>query len=353
MAENKTEQPTAKRLRDARKKGQVFKSSDLTQAFLFLTTAGVLALAGAQFVDRWKEFALDSFSAKVLGSSLAAGPLLNRTGGYLGKFFVLMIPLFGSLVLIALAANFFQVRALFAPEVLTPKFEKLNPAEGFKKLFFKARTYIDFGKNVVKLLVILWLAYLVLKTMLPEVLMSGRLSLDKTALLASHAVFYLLFAVGSVFLLLGGADYFLQRKLYTKELMMSKDEVVRESKQEEGDPHVKGRRRQMHKEMLAQNVKERVPRATVVVVNPTHIAVALSYEQSRMQAPQVVAKGQEKLAARIIEIAKKNDVPVVRNVPLARSLFEVEVDSEIPESLFDTVAEILKWVYDLTQQEAL
>ena len=353
MAENKTEKPTEKRLRDARKKGEVFKSADLTYAFLFLAAAAVLALGGAVFIEQWKAFAIDCFSFRTIAAPLDNGPLLHRTGAYLMKFFALLMPLLGVLVLIALATNFLQVRALFATEVLAFKFERLNPAVGFRKMFFEARTYIEFAKTLVKLIVILWLAYLVLLGMFPAIMLSGRLGLGQVGVLGSHAVFILLFSVGGAFLLLGGADYFLQRKLYMKKMMMTKDEVRREHKQEEGDPQIRARRRQIHREILTQNVVERVPQATVLVVNPTHLAVALRFDEKNMEAPEVTAKGQEQLAEKMIRLAKDHGIPVVRNVPLAHSLYRLEVDTQIPEELYDAVAQILTWVYDLTQRDAL
>lgn len=353
MAENKTEKPTEKRLRDARKKGEVFKSADLTHAFGFLAAAAVLALGGAVFVNQWKAFAIDAFSLRSIAAPLDNGPLLRLTGDYFMKFFALLMPLLGVLVLIALATNFFQVRGLFATEVLAFKFERMNPVTGLRRIFFESRTYIEFAKALVKLIVILWLAYLVLRGMFPEIMLSGRLGLGQIGVLGSHVVFILLFSIGGTFLLLGGADYFLQRKLYMKKMMMSKDEVNREHKQEEGDPQIRARRRQIHREILIQNVVERVPQATVLVVNPTHLAVALRYDEKTMAAPEVTAKGQEQLAEKMIGLAKDHGVPLVRNIPLAHSLYRLDLDTQIPEELYDAVAEILTWVYDLTQREAL
>lgn len=352
MAENKTEKPTEKRLRDARKKGEVFKSADLTHAFLFLATAAVLALCGAVFIDQWKAFAIDTFSFRSIAAPLDNGPLLRHTAFYSMKFFALLMPLLGVLVLIALTTNFLQVRALFASEVLAFKFERMSPVTGLRRIFFEPRTYIEFAKTLVKLIVILWLAYLVLRGMFPQIMLSSRLGLAQVGVLGSHAVFILLFSIGGTFLLLGGADYFLQRKLYMKKMMMTKDEVRREHKQEEGDPQIRTRRRQIHREILTQNIVERIPQATALVVNPTHLAVALRYDKKTMEAPEVTAKGQEQLAEKMIKLAKEHGVPVVRNVPLAHSLFRLDVDTQIPEELYDAVAEILTWVYDLTERDA-
>lgn len=353
MAENKTEKPTEKKLRDARKKGEVFKSADLTHAFLFLVAAAVLALGGVAFVNQWKSFAIDSLSFRTLAPPLDNSSLLRHTGVYLMRFFALLLPFFGALALIALTANFLQVRALFATEVLTFKFERMNPVAGLRKIFLEPRTYIEFAKGFVKLAVILWLAYAVLRAMFPAIMLSGRLGLGQIGVLGARAVFILFFSIGGAFLLLGGADYFLQRKLYMKKMMMSKAEVKREHKQEEGDPQIRSRRRQIHREILTQNVVERVPKATALIVNPTHLAVALRYDQKTMDAPEVTAKGQEQLAGKMIQLAKEHAVPVVRNVPLAHSLYRLDVDTQIPEDLYDAVAEILTWVYDLTQRDAL
>ncbi|HEY7211595.1 MAG TPA: EscU/YscU/HrcU family type III secretion system export apparatus switch protein [Bryobacteraceae bacterium] len=353
MAENKTEQPTEKRLREARKKGDVYKSADLTQAFLFLAAAAILALGGAAFVDQWKTMAADVFRLRSVAQPLENGPVLEEASAWLMKFFVLIMPLVGGLVVIALAANFLQVRALFASEVLSPKFERLNPATGFRRLFLEPRNYLEFGKTVLKLAVILWLAYIVLRSMLPQILLSGRLQLGQIGMLGARVAFLLLFAIGGTFLLLGGADYFLQRKLYLKKMMMSKDEVKREHKQEEGDPHIRQRRRVLHREILTQNIVERVPRATALVTNPTHLAIAIRYDEASMGAPEITAKGQDQLAQKMIAIAQRHDVPIVRNIPLAHSLYRLDIDTEIPEELYDAVAEILTWVYDLTRREAL
>ncbi|HEX4772169.1 MAG TPA: EscU/YscU/HrcU family type III secretion system export apparatus switch protein [Bryobacteraceae bacterium] len=353
MAENKTEQPTEKRLRDARKKGEVFKSADLTHAFLFLAVAAVLALGGAVFIEQWKASAIEIFSFRTITASLDNGPLLGRTDAYFMKFFVLLMPLLGTLLLIALSANFLQVRGLFATEVLAFRFERMNPVAGLRRIFFESRSYIEFAKTLVKLIVILWLAYLVLRGMFPEIMLSGRLSLDRIGVLGSHAVFILLFAIGGTFLLLGGADYLLQRRLYMKKMMMTKEEVKREHKQEEGDPQIRSWRRQIHREILTQNIVERVPQATALIMNPTHLAVALRYDEKTMEAPEVTAKGQEQLAEEMIKLAKDHGVPVVRDVSLAHSLFRIDVDTQIPEELYGAVAEILTWVYDLTRRDAL
>ena len=349
---DKSEQPTPKRLKDARKKGQVSKSNDLTQAFLFLTIAGVLMLAGKHFIDSFKSFMLQFFDPAMLGGRVSESAIVRRFGTAFSNFLLLSAPLLGATFIASIAVNFLQIGGfLFSFEALSPKFMKLNPVQGFQNIFFKGRTYFELGKNLVKFAVILWLAYSMVRSNLREVILAARIGLAETAALASTLIFQLLFKVGGVFLVIGAADFMIQKKLYMKSLMMSKEEVKREYKEDEGDPNIKHQRQHLHRQLLSENMVKSVPKADAVVVNPTHLAIALKYDQSRMAAPLVTAKGQLHMAQKIIEVAKRYRVPVVRNVPLAHKLFAVEVGFEIPEDLYAAVAEILSWVYELAQME--
>jgi flagellar biosynthetic protein FlhB len=353
MAEEKTEKPTQKRLKDARKKGQVCRSTDLTQAFLFLTGTGVLAVGGTAYVSELKQLMADLFQPQLLTGQLANDELLRRTGYAWGRCLILLAPLLASLFVVSAGVSFLQVRALFAPEVLKPKLDKLNPLKGLQNIFFKAKTYLELIKNLVKFSVVLALVYGVVHDALREIVLTARADLNVTASVAATLMFRLLFRVGMVFLILGAADYLLQQKLHMKQLMMSKYEVQKEFKEEEGDPHVKHMRRELHHELLAQSMVENVPKAHAVVVNPTHLAVAIRYEEQAMNAPTVTAKGQFSMAERIKELARKHRVPIVRNVPLAQSLYAVEIGQEIPEGLYEAVAEVLNWVYQLARAEEL
>jgi flagellar biosynthetic protein FlhB len=165
-------------------------------------------------------------------------------------------------------------------------------------------------------------------------------------------MFTLLFRIGAVFLVVGAADFMLQKKLYMKQMKMSKYDVQKEYKDEEGDPNIKHMRHQLHEELLANAMVEKVPKADAVVVNPTHLAIAIEYDEGSMNAPLVTAKGQRTIAERIIAIAREHRVPIVRNVPLAHSLFAVEIGGEIPEDLYEAVAEVLNWVYQLAEEQA-
>jgi flagellar biosynthesis protein FlhB len=348
----KTEQPTPKRIREARKKGQVFKSNDLTQAFLFLTASGILVFTGGTLVNQLKGLMVEFFQPAVLTGQLETDDLLRRTGEACFRGLLYTAPLMGALCIVAASVTFLQVQALFAPEVIKPKMEKLNPVKNFQNIFLKARTYLNLLKNIVKFAIIGALIYYTLKSSLRDVAQSVRMDLNQAAALAGSLMSSLLLKLGGAFIIIGAADFMLEKKQYMKGMMMSKYEVQKEYKEEEGDPMIKHMRRQIHEDILSEDMMLNASQADVVVVNPTHIAVAIRYDEAAMDAPTVTAKGQIGIAQKIVEIAKKNDIPVVRNVRLAWGLYEVELGCEIPEDLYDTVAEVLTWVYQLAQTQA-
>jgi flagellar biosynthesis protein FlhB len=343
----KTEQPTAKRLRDSRKKGQVARSNDFTQAFLFLTAAGVLSAGGAYYVAELLKLVHDSFRPEQLTGELSTEQILHLMGSAWTRFLLLSIPLLGALMLAAAAVSFLQVKFAFTPEVIKPKLDKLNPIKGFQNLLFKSRTYLELIKNLVKFAIVLWILYSTIRLFLRDVLLSVRTDPFNAGVLASSMMFTLLFKVGGVFLVLGAADFMLQKKMHLKGLMMTKDEVHREYKEDEGDPHIKHMRKHIHEEMINSSAVHNVPKAHVVVVNPTHLAIAIQYDEASMAAPRVIAKGADQMAKQIIKLAKQHGKPVIRNVPLARQLFEVDLGEDIPEDLYEAVAEVLNWVYQL------
>jgi type III secretion YscU/HrpY family protein len=351
MSGEKTEQPTQKRLKDARKKGQVAKSQDVTQAALFLVAIAVLSAGGAAYISELRALMTELFQPPLLTGALPDDELLRRMGRAWSRALVPMLPLLGCLFVTAAAMNFLQVKALFSTEVIKPKLEKIDPLKGFQNKFFKARTYLELLKTVVKFSVIFAIAYTAFMGSLRDVILSVRGDPFSTGRIASSLMFGLLFKAGVIFIVLGAADVLLQKRLHLKSLMMSKYEVQKEYKEDEGDPHIKHLRKRLHEQLLSNDVAAKVPRANAVVVNPTHIAVALEYDETTMNAPVVTAKGQLRLAERIIALAKKHRVPIVRQIPLAHSLYEVEVGREIPDDLYAAVAEVLNWVYSLAQQE--
>jgi flagellar biosynthetic protein FlhB len=352
MAGDKSEQPTPKRMNEARKKGQVFKSRDFIQSLLFITAAAVLAAGGPTYFTELSDLMKQFFQPDMMRGDMPMNAMLSRMGFAWSKFLVLSAPLLGALVVAAVAANFVQVKALFAAEIIKPKFEKLNPLAGFKNIFFSSRTYIELVKNLIKFGVIFWVLYSSIKGSMRDIIPIASMRLDQTAALAGSLISGLLYKVGVVFLILGGADYMIQKKLHMKNMMMSKEEVKQEYKEQEGDPHVKHMRKHLFEQLMHESVAHNVPKATAVIANPTHLAIALRYDEAAMQAPTVTAKGQDSMALRIIEIAKEHKVPVVRNIGLAHTLFDLEIGHEIPEDMYEAVAEILNFVYQLAATEA-
>jgi flagellar biosynthesis protein FlhB len=350
MPGEKTEQPTHKKIEDSRKKGQVFKSQDFTQAAVFLTAAGILVGGGYWIASELRALMAEFLEPAVYAGEANAAALLDRTGAAFSRLVFISAPIGVALATLAAMSVFLQVRPLFSAEIIQPKFEKLNPVSGFQNLFFKSKTYIELGKNLLKFIIVLALAYWFIETSLPLVFEARRLDMASIASLAGELVSGLLLRAAVLFLLIGGADFLLQKKLYLKQLMMSKEEIKQEHKQEEGDPLMKHMRKHLAQELVMGGAMVKVPRADVVVVNPTHVAVALQYDGREMNAPRVIAKGREELAAKIKQIAQDNRVPVVQNVPLARSLYAVDLDGEIPEDLYPAVAEILNWVMQLKKE---
>jgi flagellar biosynthesis protein FlhB len=351
MPGDKTEQPTQKRINDSRKKGQVFKSKDFVQALLFMTAAGVLTAGGPGYVFQLEDMMKQFFQPSVMQGDMPLNAMLGRMGYAWSKFLLLSAPLIVALALAGAAANFVQVKALFAPEVIKPKFDKLNPLSGFKNIFFSSKTYIELVKNLIKFAVVFWVLYSAIRGSLRDIVPTAGMRLDQTAAVAAHLMSSMLLKVGVVFVILGAADYMIQKKLFMKNMMMSKEDVKQEYKEQEGDPHVKHMRKHLFQQLMHESVAHNVPKATVVVANPTHMAVALRYDEAHMQAPRVTAKGQDSMALRIIDIAKEHKVPVVRNIGLAHSLFDLEIGLDIPEDLYEAVAEVLNFVYQLAAVE--
>jgi flagellar biosynthesis protein FlhB len=352
MSEEKTEQPTPKRLRESRKKGQVAKSQDLTQAVLFLTAVGVLTAGGGAYVLELRAMMTQFFQPAGLTGTLPDDELIRRTGAAWGRSLILMSPLLGALFVVSAGITFLQVKPLFSPEVIKPKMEKLDPLKGFQNLFFKPRTYLELLKTLLKFAIIFSVAYVALMGSLRDVLLTVRQDPLVAGRLASSLMFSLLFRAGIIFLVLGAADLLIQQRIHLKSLKMSKYEVQKEYKEDEGDPHIKHLRKQLHEEVLANDVMKHVPAADAVVVNPTHIAVALKYHEATMNAPVVTAKGKLLMAERIIALAREHHIPVIRQITLARSLYKVDAGSEIPEDLYAAVAEVLNLVYNLSREQA-
>lgn len=351
MSGEKTEKPTEKRLRDARKKGQVSKSQDLTSALMLISAVLIFWLSGTLMAS----VLVKTMRTGIENAGSFTGTLTRERAGDALFQAVLdmgyaLAPLFIFLFVGAFLFNYIQVGSLFAFEGVKPDLNKLNPAEGFKQKFLKSKPYVELGKTLLKSIITFTVVGWVLYAEIPHII---ALSSQETGAIVSYTFSLILrigFYVGMLFLGLAVGDFFLQRFLFLNQMKMSKQEVKQEYKESEGDPLIKWMRKSMHREILAQSSVAAVKTADVVVVNPTHVAVALKYDRENMGAPTVVAKGADLIAKQIRELAKKSDVPLMRDIPLARTLYELEIDSEIPEELFETVAEVLRWVYSLSRE---
>lgn len=347
----KTEQPSEKRLRDARKKGQVAKSQDLSSAVLLLAAVAVVWLIG-DYIGGILQAAVREqieFAASFKGEftlEIAFGVLRS---GVVTMAWVLT-PLFAVTLVFAFLSNYLQIGAIFSFESISPKFSKLNPAEGFKQKFLKAKTYVELTKTIFKMLITAVIAGFVLWGAREDVIRLAEKPADAVAAFTFGLILEIGLKIGLAFLILGGADFFLQRILHRRELKMTKHEVKEEYKETEGNPLIKAQRRFLHREILSQSVAAAVRGADVVLANPTHISVALKYERGTANAPVIVAKGADLMAAQIRRIAAESGVPVKEDVPLARALYEFDVEQEIPEKFYEPVAVVLQWVYTLAEE---
>lgn len=347
----KTEQPTEKRLRDARKKGQVAKSQDLASAILLLAAVGVVWLLGGYIGGVMQTAVKDQieFAASFKGefTNQVANDVLWR--GLKAMFFVLM-PLFIVVFVFSFLANYLQIGTIFSFESISPKFSKLNPAEGFKNKFLKMRPYVELAKTTIKMVIVAFIAGYVVWAAREDVVRLIARPPEEVSYYVFSLVIDIGLKIGLVFLVLGGGDYFLQKYLHKQDLKMTKHEVKEEYKETEGNPLIKSQRRWLHREILSQSMAAAVRDADVVLANPTHVAVAIKYDRGNAEAPIITAKGADLMAAQIRQIATESGVPIKRDIPLARALYEFDVEDEVPEELYEAVAVVLQWVYAMAEE---
>ncbi len=342
----RTEQATGKRRQEARDKGQVARSQEVTGALLLITGMTVLVGSSGHFVRVLGRNAIYLFSQAPV---LAPGNAYNLRVLMAGNMEVMasaLAPLLLAVILAAVGANVMQVGFHASGESMKFSASTLNPIEGMKK-FFKKTVYFELAKNVLKISIIGLLAYWTIHGLVGSLMSSGLLPLPAVVALGKGAFIKLMFRLLAFAALLGLIDWVWQKRQYEENLKMSKQEVKQEHKDIEGDPQIRARIKSMQFEMARKRMLADVPTADVVVTNPTHFAVALKYNPGD-PAPVVVAKGADSLAAKIKEIARKSRVPIMENKPLARSLYrQVEVGQSVPDSLFQAVAEVLAYVYRL------
>ncbi len=333
--EEKTEQATPQKKQKAREKGQIPRSRELTSIFVSFVIFLSLSLYGSKIVYDLKYFMRDTFS------NLYKKNVIFTLNNLFFEMAFLLFPLL--LIAMSIGAVVSIAQGGFVLKSFQFEFNRLNPVEGFKKIF-SPQSFVELLKSLMKFAVGGIIFYIVVSKVVFE--SPQLMRLDMNTVVSQSFFFirkvtqYILFA----FLVLAILDYGLQYWLYEKSLRMSKQEIKEEYKEQEGDPLVKSRLRSLQKEINQRRMIQDVAKATVVITNPTHIAVALKYSKE-LHAPKVVAKGAELIAQKIKEIAKKNSIPVVEDKPLARALYKLEIGEYIPEELYRAVAKIIAFIY--------
>ncbi len=342
---DRTEDPTPRKLEEARKEGQVVKSVELNAAASLLVGYWLLGGPGKQLATDLQGVMASSFTnmpknmtdSQLWLNQLMVSDVLRIAGDLL--LFVAGMALAGAIVTVA------QTGPLFAQKRIGLDFNKVNPLTGFKRMF-SSQGLMEFLKALIKLLVIGWIAYDYLRNKATDLMVLGQMSF--TAGIGSWMQFAgeLISRVGGAYLVVAFADYFYQRQTYMKSMKMSKEEIKEENRKSEGDPIIKNRIRNQQRRFARMRMMSNVKKADVVITNPTHLALAIQYDQATMKAPMVLAKGADHLAAQIIKVARENNVTVVQNIPLARGLYKiVEIEQEIPAEFYVAIAEVLAYVY--------
>ncbi len=338
MSDDKTEEPTPKRLREARERGQVPRSRELGTAVLLLATGGSLGSVAPEWVGAFRELYEPALAAARGELALSPAAALSIAIGVAAEQSLAPLAI---LMLAAALASLVQTGPLLATKAIGFDAERLDPIAGAKRIFGKD-AWVELGRSVLKVTIVLWVVVGVLEDATHGVIaLVGR---DASATLSALGTIVrtLLFRAGGAMLAVAIVDVLYQRWKLNKELRMTQEEVKREHKDSEGDPHAKGERERVRREIAQHDTAEAVRKASVVVVNPTHVAVALRFdEDGESGAPEIVAKGMEEQALRIRRIAEEAGVPIVRDVPLARGLFELDLGQEIPEALYEAVAAVL------------
>lgn len=343
-SEDKTEEASPKKLQDARKKGQVAKSIDLTSSIVLLGVMFLFLVFGQSLYLNGRKFLIETFNL-ITKEDMSIQQVKIIALYVLKNASIVALPFLLTIMVLGILANILQIGFLFTTENLKFSFDKLNPLNGFKRLFSK-RSIVELIKSMLKIIIIMYLTFSYLRNNLFEIL--------KTSDLNPFGIYPFVKSITDkqmtrlvVFLIIVGvADFIFQKRQLKKDLMMTKQEVKEELKQTEGDPQIKSRIRQKQREMAMKRMMHEIPKATVVVTNPTHFAVAIKYERNKDFAPIVVAKGADLIAKKIKDIAKENDVPIVENKILARTLYyKVEINETVPVELYQAVAEIIAYVY--------
>ncbi len=348
----KTEPATAKKLKDAREEGQVSKSKELTSAFdlvaLFAILKFLVSFVGTKMLETFQEF------YKKIPDIVYAGRIQSNTVASLIQEAMLLIlqmaaPFFIAGVAVAIVVNIIQVGWKPTAKPMKPKGSKLNPISGFKKILSKDSIF-EFLKSIVKIGLILYVAYVSIRDHQNTLFLLYDIPLIHVILLMGEIIIDTGLKISAVYIVIGLVDYIYQKHKFKEDMKMTKQEVEDEFKNTEGNPEIKGRQRSRMREASQRRMMQDLPTADVVITNPTHLSVAIKYDAEQNKAPIVIAKGADYLAMQIREKARECNIEIVENKPLARMLYaNVDIGAEIPPELYQAVAEVLAFVYNMKQ----
>ena len=350
---NKTEKATPKKRRDERKQGNVLKSQDVTSVATLVAAFGVfwvLVNSIADQLGRFMEFCISL-------STQSGGEIKNLTPQFWSQALVVIakcaLPVMAATMIVAIAVTMLQTRFLVAPEAMKPKFSRINPLQGIKRLF-SLHSVIEALKGLLKIGILMAIIFLSLKELFQD---SSRYIYTDISVACAYLLditMAMVIRVVIAFVAIAALDYLYQWWDYERQLKMTKEEVKEEFKQLEGDPQVKGKIKQLQRQMAQSRMMQQVPHADVVIKNPTHFAVALRYKPEQDAAPIVLAKGQDEVALRIIKTAEEHQVKVIENIPLARALYaQSELNRQIPPELYGAVAEVLVYIFRLNDRQQI
>lgn len=343
----KTEQPTPKKLRDARKKGQVAKSKEVVSASLIVMLFGLMTAFIGLFVKEISDMILAPGQFYGAEFGLALDAILSDV---LDTALLVVVPIVATAAAVGVIAHLAQFGFLMSGEALMPKLSNLNPASGVKKIFNK-KNLVEFLKSFVKITFLAVLLGMVIRNSIEDLTRIPYCGIECVPVLLGKLLFQVFIYTAAAFIIIAFADYIFQRWQFTEENKMTKDEVKREYKESEGDPHIKSHRRHMHQEMMQGDMDQAVRKSRVVVTNPVHLAVAIDYREGETPLPIIAAKGQRLIARRIVEIATAAGVPIIENIPVARGLYETgTLHQYVPSEMIDGIAAVLRAVRDLERE---
>ncbi|NLK27985.1 MAG: flagellar biosynthesis protein FlhB [Clostridiales bacterium] len=346
---DKTEEPTAKKLQDARKEGQVARSTELITASALITLFVILKLFVGFMAEKFMETFRRTYSSidKIVSDDFTTNLFQALLSDGILTIIWICLPVFLSAMVVSFVVTLYQVKWKVSGKLLQPKFDKINPIKGFSKIFNKDKI-VHLLISVIKIMLIFYIVYDALKEKWALLVTLYDIHLMQAIMLISDIVIELGMQISMIFLIIGFGDLIYQKFKFRKDMRMTKQEVKDEFKNTEGDPQIKSKIRARMREASQRRMMQALPQADVVITNPTHLAAAIKYDKDTADAPVLIAKGADYLAQKIKDIAKENNIEIVENKPLARMLYyNVEIGAQIPPELYQMTAEVLAYVYGL------